>query len=64
MGPFPKAQAFLIEKYLKCGDTLKKRAEFYDFVDRIKTEEIHPSHYWATVYPRFRNLAWFNREVV
>lgn len=64
MPGFTKKQAYIVEKFLKRGDTLGKRAEFYAWCHMVRTEEKTASLYWSHIYPRLRNLAWFNQENV
>jgi len=64
MGGFTNSQAYVVEKFLKRGDTIKKRDEFRIWCVRVRTDEKCAQDYWRHIYPRLRNLAWFDREVI
>jgi predicted GIY-YIG superfamily endonuclease len=60
---FTRREAAAIEKYLKTGDTIAKRALFYTWVYKVEVEDVPASHFYEFLLPKMRYLKWFRREM-
>ncbi len=49
---FTRKQAYHVEKFLKRGATIEKRAEFYVFCELSKSDDTAAQQYYQRIYPK------------